>query len=364
MIAVVADDFTGAAELAGISLRYGLKVELYTGDVVATDADVVIVSTDSRSLKREAALEITADVMKQLLKLNPAFIYKKIDSVLRGYVLDELKVQMQLSGKSKAVVLPANPSLGRTINNGEYFIDGKRITETGFVNDPEFPVSSSFIKEILNDNSVKVLKYSDFLPDHGTIVGEAVTIDHVKRWASIIDPSFVLAGAGDFFTAILNNRYSVRLQEKAILQKPHLYVCGTAFNDRKKIISRINKELNCVSYMPVELNEEWLNKICSVIKEKEKAVLAIDDSNISALELRTTMAKAVKEIVEREQVKEIFIEGGSTAAAILEELKIKQLSPVNELQRGVVRMKANDLLITVKPGSYELPEEIKRLFTI
>ena len=65
-----------------------------------------------------------------------------------------------------------------------------------------------------------------------------------------------------------------------------------------------------------------------------------------------------------ELVKEIFIEGGSTAAAILEEIKIKQLSPVNELQRGVVRMKANDLLITVKPGSYELPEEIKRLFTI
>ncbi len=75
------------------------------------------------------------------------------------------------------------------------------------------------------------------------------------------------------------------------------------------------------------------------------------------------MAKAAKEIIERESVKEIFIEGGSTAAAVLQELSIKELLPVNELQRGVVRMKANDLFITVKPGSYQLPEEIKNLYS-
>ena len=62
--------------------------------------------------------------------------------------------------------------------------------------------------------------------------------------------------------------------------------------------------------------------------------------------------------------KEIFIEGGSTAAAILEELNIKNLAPINELERGVVRMIANDLFITVKPGSYELPQQIKELYSI
>jgi len=75
------------------------------------------------------------------------------------------------------------------------------------------------------------------------------------------------------------------------------------------------------------------------------------------------MAKAVKEIVVRENVKEIFIEGGSTAAAVLEELGITKLTPVNELIRGVVRMKAGDLFITVKPGSYQLPSEIIELYS-
>jgi uncharacterized protein YgbK (DUF1537 family) len=75
------------------------------------------------------------------------------------------------------------------------------------------------------------------------------------------------------------------------------------------------------------------------------------------------MAKTVKLVVERNVIKELFIEGGSTATAVLQELNIRHLSPVNELKRGVVRMKAGDLYITVKPGSYELPEEIKELFS-
>ena len=71
----------------------------------------------------------------------------------------------------------------------------------------------------------------------------------------------------------------------------------------------------------------------------------------------------LKKIVEENEVKEIFIEGGSTAAAILKELRIEKLYVVNELQRGVVRMKAGDLFITVKPGSYKMPEQIKDLYT-
>ena len=58
------------------------------------------------------------------------------------------------------------------------------------------------------------------------------------------------------------------------------------------------------------------------------------------------------------------MKAGSTAAAILDELGIKKLTPVNELQRGVVRMKVNDLFITVKPGSYKIPGQIKELYSL
>ena len=88
------------------------------------------------------------------------------------------------------------------------------------------------------------------------------------------------------------------------------------------------------------------------------------DFSLSAAELRQWMATVVKKVIEAAGIKELFIEGGSTAAAILQELNIKMLEPVNELSRGVVRMKADDLFITVKPGSYQLPDEITKLFSI
>jgi uncharacterized protein YgbK (DUF1537 family) len=115
-----------------------LTVSVCLHDELSTDADVLIISTDSRSLKKKEALKTTADAIRKVIQLKPDLIYKKIDSVLRGYVLDELKVQMELSGLNKAFIMPANPSLGRTIIAGKYFIDGKQINETGFAADPEF----------------------------------------------------------------------------------------------------------------------------------------------------------------------------------------------------------------------------------
>jgi uncharacterized protein YgbK (DUF1537 family) len=357
MIAVIADDFTGAAELAGISLRYGLTVELCVKDVEYKKADVLIVSTDSRSLKKDEALVITEKVLLQVLQLKPLWVYKKIDSVLRGYVLDETKVQMKSMNRGKAFIMPANPSLGRTIKNGEYFVNGVKINEAGFEHDPEFPIKSSSVREILN-NEVEVVKAGDVVAK-GIIVGDVQSIGDYESWVDKVDDETILVGAGDFYTALVNESYRLGSQQNFEMQSPHLYICGTAFKERKEFI----KKLNCVSWMPEVVNEEWLIQVGDIIKKNQKAVIAIDKSSVSAVKLRATMAKAVKEIIGRESIKEIFVEGGSTAAAVLDELNIKKLSPVNELQRGVVRMKAGDLFITVKPGSYEFPEQIKRLYS-
>ena len=129
MIFVIADDFTGAAELAGISLRYGLSVEVSLDNEVNANTDVLIISTDSRSMQKAAAIYCTTEAVETIMRYEPAFVYKKIDSVLRGYVIDEAKVQMELSEKNKAFICPANPSLQRTISNSEYFVNGKKITE-------------------------------------------------------------------------------------------------------------------------------------------------------------------------------------------------------------------------------------------
>lgn len=370
MIAVIADDFTGAAELAGISLRYGLKVKLCTGNVAATDTEVLIVSTDSRSLNKQAALLVTEERLNEVLQLNPTFIYKKIDSVLRGYVLDELRLQMQLQDKTRAIVLPANPSLQRTISNGQYFVQGKPISETGFATDPEFPAKSSFIKELLNDDAIEVLPHTATMPSAGIIVAEAETATDVEAWAAKANDETVLAGAGDFYTSLLQQRYRQQPQAALQLQMPFLYVCGTAFDQSLQYIQQVQDELLLVNYIgekELQDGNAFVDGCADMLRQKQKAIIAFNatqlPTNIAATTLRTKMAELVVEIVAKAKPAELFIEGGSTATAILEALNIHQLTPVHELTRGVVRMKAGDLFITVKPGSYELSKEIKQLFT-
>lgn len=370
MIAVIADDFTGAAELAGISLGYGLTVELCTGDVAATDAEVLIVSTDSRSLNKSTALQITEKRLKEVLQLKPAFIYKKIDSVLRGYVLDELKLQMQLQNKTKAIILPANPSLQRTISNGQYFVQGKPISETGFATDPEFPARSSFIKELLNDGAIEVLPHSASMPSAGIVVAEATTKTNVEAWAAKADSETVLAGAGDFYTALLQKRYQQQPQSALQLQMPFLYVCGTAYDQSLQYIQQVQEKLRLVNYIgerELQDGDAFVDRCTDMLQQKQKAIITFDatqlSANSTATTLRTKMAALVAAIIAKAKPAELFIEGGSTATAILEALNIDQLTPVHELTRGVVRMKAGDLFITVKPGSYELSKEIKQLFT-
>ncbi|MFM6976385.1 MAG: four-carbon acid sugar kinase family protein [Sphingobacteriaceae bacterium] len=372
MIAVMADDFTGAAELAGISLRYGLKVALFADEPAATDAEVVIVSTNSRSLNKAAALQKTEHILRQLIQSNPSFIYKKIDSVLRGYVLDELKLQVQLMQNTKAFILPANPSLGRTISNGIYYVEGKPIGETGFATDPEFPVSNSVVKSILKDDGIKVLKPKEALPENGIIVGEAENETDVQAWAEKLDETFVLAGAGDFYTALLNKQ-NQQVQQKAWqIAGNLLYVSGTAYDRSVNDIAQAHKQGQPVVYITREMIEtstittEWLTQFTTLMQPKKKAILAFNPDQIpaqaSAVHLRNIMAKAVKAVLKQHPINEMFIEGGATATAILNELNINHLTPINELKRGVVRMKINQTYITVKPGSYELPIELKEQF--
>lgn len=370
-ITVIADDFTGAAELAGISLRYGLTAELCTGEVAATNADVLIVSTDSRSLKKEQALEITSTILKQVLKLNPVFIYKKIDSVLRGYVTEELKLQMQLTGLTKAFVLPANPSLGRRINNGIYYVQGTPIAETGFAADPEFPVKSSSVQELLNDESVLVIKPTNELTAEKIFVGEASSAADVQQWADKINADFVLAGAGDFYTALLAKKFEQKEQKEIQLQSPFMYVCGTAYDQSVNYVKAVEERLPVVSYLSKNIlageeDEQWFLQCKEIINKEQKIIVGFDAKQIpaetTAVRLRSAMAKVIKKLLEQNQVKEVLIEGGSSAMAIFHEMNIHHLVPVNELSRGVVRMKAGELFITVKPGSYPLAEEVKKLF--
>ena len=77
MILVVADDLSGAAELAGIAFAHGLTAEVQTELQPRTEAQVICLDTDTRRLEPEAAAAGLRKLTRRLKAASPEFIFKK-----------------------------------------------------------------------------------------------------------------------------------------------------------------------------------------------------------------------------------------------------------------------------------------------
>src|SRR4030042_3437755 len=377
MIAVIADDFTGAAEIGGIGLRHGMDVIIETQNVSQTTADILVIAASTRSLEAQRASEIISSVTRQLQRLNSLFIYKKIDSFLRGHVSAELHAQMMSSGKSRSVVVAANPVFNRIIRDGIYYINNIPLNQPSFAGDPEFPVSSAVVKEIIGDNSVFIgLKPGDRLPESGIIIGDATGLDDLKKWACQIDENTIPAGASGFFYALLK-KYHVSAARKSSHAAPFgekvLYVLGSAFPRDDILLRKIKESGHYLSNMPEEIyfNQNydpvllrvWADEIVRGIEKHKKVIASVihstsDEPGLSK-RIRENIGKLIKMVTERTDLNELIIEGGGTTSFVLEQLNISKLIPIQELGTGVIRMKIEDkpeLCLTTKPGSYSWPD--------
>ena len=119
MIGVIADDLTGAAEIGAVGLRHGLRAEVVLEGAPGGDADLICVDTDSRSCDPIEAGQRARNAALMLKNSGTEWIYKKTDSVLRGNVTPEIEAIVKQLGLSGALLVPANPSLGRTVVNGQ-----------------------------------------------------------------------------------------------------------------------------------------------------------------------------------------------------------------------------------------------------
>ena len=370
MIAVLADDITGAAELAGIGLRYQLSVEVCHEAGHPSSADLLVVFTNTRSMPEQEAVKEVKNFIRQLQSLQPQFIYKKIDSVLRGHIAAELEAEMEVLQKHKALVVPANPSLGRTIVNGVYYVQGKPVEETSFSSDPEFPITHSRITEMVRQLQLPILvaRHGDVMKDPGIYVGEADSEKALAAWAGQKDASFILAGGSGFFTALLDSYFSVSKKnttDSFRLNEPLLLVSGTSFEKSVQYRKELEANGMAVKYLPPENNREvmdkWAREVAGLLRERKQVFIAageMKDEKKDPRLLTQKMAEAVHLVVTQCELRELFIEGGATAYAIIRRLGFSRFFPTEELAPGVIRMRvdgAEDLHLTIKPGSYGWP---------
>ena len=225
MIVVIADDLSGAAELANAAVAAGYSAEVHLCAsappffLAGFESDVVCLDTDTRSFAPETAGKIAGEIARGLAAIRTTLVYKKCDSVLRGAVAAESLAIARALGRKRVLLVPANPSRRRIIRNGEYFVDGVPLAQTPFASDLEHPCRSSRVTELLGHAP-------------GFETPDTVSAADLDRHAANVDNHTLPAGGVDFFQAVLKAKFpSVTRSRAAVSAAPpqgsSLFVCGS-----------------------------------------------------------------------------------------------------------------------------------------
>lgn len=365
-VLVLADDITGAAEIAGIAHRLGFTSEIQIQAFYPSNAEVLVIDTNTRSLTVSEATQIMQQVTLQLQGVDVEFLYKKTDSVLRGHVAAELRAVRAALKFSRVLFAPANPSLGRTIASGEYRIAGRPLHETEFLSDPDFPIRTSRVADMFESDPV-------------------FTIPDVTDEASLIAASrsmradTLASGGGDFFNVLLQ-RLGPRAPRRVTVAWPprSLTILGSLSNYSKSFLHE--KIENGLPFRPIPAQlllslpsnpaaaRAWVDGCRAVLEERRALIVKIDEiieSSLPRREVAARMAQMVAALVsDLATPLHLLVEGGATASALFQEMGVAAMEVVAEHKRGVVslkNMKTGSLIFTIKPGSYEWPPDLPTL---
>jgi uncharacterized protein YgbK (DUF1537 family) len=133
MLAIVADDLTGAADTSACFADAGWRTVIPFTTVAPGDVDVLALSTESRDLPAfEAAEAVYRAILTMAANAPPRWLYKKVDSAMRGHPCEELLAAMNAVGARRALVAPALPAEGRTTRGGRQYINGLPLQASSF----------------------------------------------------------------------------------------------------------------------------------------------------------------------------------------------------------------------------------------
>jgi uncharacterized protein YgbK (DUF1537 family) len=383
MIGVIADDLTGAAELGALGWSRGLHAEVIVTGNPSCQADLVCLDTDSRSCLPAEAARRAASAASVLVESRADWVYKKVDSVLRGNVVGEIAAIMRQLRLKLALVVPANPSLGRVIRGGRYFVRGRPLDETEFARDPEHPRRSSLVLQLLADYEgvpVRVGRLGDSLPPTGIVVGEVEAAADLQQWGARRSTGMLLAGGAEFFGALLAATGcamtgSMEDPEPASAAGTELFVCGSISDSCRAFVRRaqdcgtpvfsLPEELARGMQFTAELAEAIAQSALVALRSQRRVILHSGLDRVGEPALAKLLAVYLVQVAERvlreTRVGQVYAEGGTTAAELVRRMGWGRLKVLRELSPGVATLTADDnraLQLTIKPGSYLWPEGI------
>jgi len=161
LLGAIADDFTGATDLANMLVRGGMRTVQLLGvpDGESPDADAVVVALKSRTIAPSDAVAQSLAALRWLRGAGARqFMFKycsTFDSTDRGNIGPVADALMSALDTEFTIACPAFPENGRTIFRGYLFVGDVLLSESGMKDHPLTPMTDANLVRVLQRQTAR-----------------------------------------------------------------------------------------------------------------------------------------------------------------------------------------------------------------
>lgn len=155
-LGVIADDFTGATDIASFLAQNGLTTIQFNGipdSEQAAEAQAIVISLKSRSCPAEQAVSQSLAALAWLQQQGCQRFYFKycstFDSTAQGNIGPVTDALLAALGETQTVICPALPVNGRTVYQGHLFVGDQLLSDSGMRHHPVTPMHDSNLLRLM-----------------------------------------------------------------------------------------------------------------------------------------------------------------------------------------------------------------------
>ncbi|RWR01451.1 membrane protein [[Pantoea] beijingensis] len=156
-LGVIADDFTGATDIASFLVNNGMATVQFNGcptQGFTEQADALVVSLKTRSCPTDLAVSAALNALRWLQQQGCSHFYFKycstFDSTERGNIGPVTDALLLALDETLTIISPALPVNGRSVYKGYLFVGDVLLAESGMRNHPITPMRDSYLPRLMD----------------------------------------------------------------------------------------------------------------------------------------------------------------------------------------------------------------------
>ncbi len=171
VLGCIADDFTGATDLANNLVRSGMRTVQTIGvpfnQNARIDADAIVVALKTRTIPASDAISQSLEALYWLQSQGVEQIYFKycstFDSTAQGNIGPVIDALLKALKSDFTVACPAFPEAHRTIYKGHLFVGDQLLSDSGMKNHPLTPMTDANLVRVLQSQTQRKVGLVDYL---------------------------------------------------------------------------------------------------------------------------------------------------------------------------------------------------------